>query len=1087
MAASARRRITALHCSASLLAFGTLVAAAPSLAQVADPASTDQPAGAIAADSNAPTPTQAEAATNSPEQDSAAAGSDVIVTGIRKSLQSAQAIKKNSDVVVDSISAEDIGALPDRSVTEALQRVPGVAITRFDAGNDPDHFAAQGSGAVIRGLTYTRSEINGRDTFTANNGRGLSFGDIPSELLAGVDVFKSSSADLIEGGIAGTVNLRTRVPFDASGLLVAGTLENSYSDLIKKSAPTVSALISDRWHTGIGEFGLLASAVRSQIYTRTDGEAISNYGARIDEGNGVYGHPGDLDAAGNPITGATVYIPRGARLTTQEYNRVRYGFSAAGQWRSNDESMTATFQFIRSDSREKWNEHTVEIATDNVTSNGDSAPLPGTSFTFDDDGVFTSGTITGPNGYRADQNTVGDMRTPINGLQSNNQSRGVNQRFQTNDYGANFKWKVTDRLGVNLDYQHTYSRVQNTDFTIWTSSFQNVDIGLKGNDPAYINFVPLTNQGDTSYLQPPHTSYLDPYNTFYRNAMDHIEDSDGNEDAARIDLDYSFPDADWLTSVRAGYRFADRENTARFSTYNWGVVSEIWGGTGPVWLDDNINGNPDTAGGTPGPQQAYFFDNFFRGKVNTPTQEGRLFVPTGLVSNYAAGSAAALQIGDEWRPRLDPTTGCPQNWVPLAQRCGVVAGTPFLPGEINPVHERSNDAYGEVRYGHRFGNDWNLTGNVGVRYTQTKRTASGFQQFTLNPLTCTTNADTGVVTPEAFCALPAATIAAARAFANGATTPIASSLSYHYWLPSFNAKLEVGGGVQFRAAFNKNITPPDFGLTRAYYTIGLQPNDQDIVNNGGLSGLVTVGNPMLKPIKGTSYDLTAEWYFSQVGQLTLSLFKKDLKNVVINGTTRQPFTNNGATFDIVTTQPLNSDQTGRLKGAEVGYQQTYSFLPGLLSGLGLAANFTYVESSGVPQSTLNATDPSVSAGNIATVDTGRLPLQGLSKYNFNLTPFFTYKGLELRAAYSWRSRYLLTTRDVIVPFAPVFSEKYGTLDASIFYSVNKNIRMGFQGVNLTNSITQTTQVINDDLLIRPRQWFVNDRRFTFSIRAQFGS
>jgi hypothetical protein len=80
-------------------------------------------------------------------------------------------------------------------VTEALQRVPGVSINRFAAGVDPDHFSVEGSGVVVRGLNFVRSELNGRDTFSANNGRALSFADVPSELMGGVDVFKSPSAD----------------------------------------------------------------------------------------------------------------------------------------------------------------------------------------------------------------------------------------------------------------------------------------------------------------------------------------------------------------------------------------------------------------------------------------------------------------------------------------------------------------------------------------------------------------------------------------------------------------------------------------------------------------------------------------------------------------------------------------------------------------------------------------------------------------------------------------------------------------------------------------------------------------------------
>jgi outer membrane receptor for Fe3+-dicitrate len=89
--------------------------------------------------------------------------------------------KQQSDTVVDSITATDIGALPDRSVTEALQRVPGVSINRFAGSNDPDHFSIESSGVTIRGLTFVRSEFNGRDAFAAGTGgQALGFADVPS-------------------------------------------------------------------------------------------------------------------------------------------------------------------------------------------------------------------------------------------------------------------------------------------------------------------------------------------------------------------------------------------------------------------------------------------------------------------------------------------------------------------------------------------------------------------------------------------------------------------------------------------------------------------------------------------------------------------------------------------------------------------------------------------------------------------------------------------------------------------------------------------------------------------------------------------
>ncbi|MDP5138096.1 TonB-dependent receptor plug domain-containing protein, partial [Rheinheimera baltica] len=122
------------------------------------------------------------------------------VKGIRGSMQSAQALKRFADTVKDVITATDIGALPDKSVTEALQRIPGVTIERFAASDDPKHYADEGTSVLVRGLDRVRSEINGRDSFSANPYGGLSYEDFPAELLGSVEVVKNQTADLISGG-----------------------------------------------------------------------------------------------------------------------------------------------------------------------------------------------------------------------------------------------------------------------------------------------------------------------------------------------------------------------------------------------------------------------------------------------------------------------------------------------------------------------------------------------------------------------------------------------------------------------------------------------------------------------------------------------------------------------------------------------------------------------------------------------------------------------------------------------------------------------------------------------------------------------
>ncbi len=255
-----------------------------------------------------------------------------------------------------------------------------------------------------------------------------------------------------------------------------------------------------------------------------------------------------------------------------------------------------------------------------------------------------------------------------------------------------------------------------------------------------------------------------------------------------------------------------------------------------------------------------------------------------------------------------------------------------------------------------------------------------------------------------------------------------------------------------------------------------------------VSGTFNAGNPYLRPIEADNFDLTAEWYFSSVGQLTASLFYKELHGVLTNDIVRRSFTNNNATFDAVVTTPVNSTEVGKIKGFEISYQQVFDFLPGVLKGLGVQANYTYVDSSGVPQSTLSATDPDVAAGRQPTISGDNFPLQGLSKHAFNITPFIDIGPFSARASYSWRSRYLLTLRDVIVPYDPIFQEAFGQLDASITYALTDKIRIGVQAYNLTNSVTKTSAAVEDangDVRLVPRGWYMNDRRYSFMARFNF--
>lgn len=232
----------------------------------------------------------------------------MVVQGKYASLASALEIKQEKIEIVDSVVAEDINKLPDFNVTDALSRVTGVQILR-DRG--------EGAGVAIRGLTQMETTLNGREVFTAGVGRSINFADIPSEMLAGIDVYKTSSADHLEGGVGGMIDLRTHRPFDFAGSEVGGSVRSIYGDLVKKSEPQYSMLASSRWRTeNHGEFGMLVNAAYQKRAWREDQKSTGNPVARTDL-----------------VAGRTVVAPNGTSETTSVGQRERTSADVVLQWR----------------------------------------------------------------------------------------------------------------------------------------------------------------------------------------------------------------------------------------------------------------------------------------------------------------------------------------------------------------------------------------------------------------------------------------------------------------------------------------------------------------------------------------------------------------------------------------------------------------------------------------------------------------------------------------------------------------------------------------------------------------------------------
>ena len=1018
------------------------------------------------------------------------------VKGMKASLMKAQDMKRVGDTLLDGISAEDIGALPDRSVLEAMQRIPGVSIERFAAANDPDHFGIEGSGAVIRGMTQTRSEFNGRDTFSANSSRGLSFQDVPPELMGSVLIYKNQSADMIEGGIGGTVNLNTRLPFDQNKRVIAFTLDATYADFAEETTPTGSFLFSDVWNTDAGKFGLLTNVAYSKLTSRSDGLQSEIYLPREDI-----------------VADQTVYAPNGGNMNTQIQDRKRKGFALAGQWESPDKTMLVTGQFLRSDAQLAWAERTMSYQTNMYADDGsiraESFPLDGyPSYEFDDNGVFQSGYMTNVSlgGWRsngADNERVPQAAdwsgnpVPQFGNTWQNSSRVKDQQTVVDDMSLNFKYRPNDTWSHEFDLQRINAKTDDFDFTVFLGTHANQMLDLSGDAPVIEFLEPWNGQAGGNGREGNENFFQDKSSYFWRSAMDHIEDSDGDETAFTYDTIYTF-DSGVISHIKMGVRYAKRDQTVKFSAYNWQAIGAIFSGDpdgdgyAGAWLD-----LPYTADLINDVDEVYWNDHFRGGHVTIPGQ-GYTYHPSfDLISNYADSARRLNAIASDWEQLADrppQQLGLDANGNPIFEEFD----GPFKPNEVNTFTETNKAFY--VRADFEY-DDWTfpISGNFGVRYIELERETSGYISFPNLEIKPREFYDNGERTPEEIeeeysqqvnLFLPEDDLA----FGNYATRFITNVSKDDYLLPSFNLRMELNDDLILRFAASKALAYPNTGDLKSFVSIGSQNiqtvregdgEDSEIVSADITAWTGNSANPNLQPMQSNQYDLALEWYFDESSSLTGTLFYKSLKDFWVTGGVDEQFTNNGVTNTVTVQKPINTD-TGKMKGLEVAYQQFFSMLPEPFNSLGVQANYTYIEASGVPNSNLFTTDPDGQPKDGPTqLAFEELPLAGQSKHTANMVVMYENDKISARLAYNWRSEYMITARDVIAPHRPIFGEDAGYLDGSFYYTLTDNLQAGIQGVNLLDTITKTTMQVDEDGTRFGRSWFKSDRRFSLVLRGTF--
>jgi iron complex outermembrane recepter protein len=472
---------------------------------------------------------------------------EIVVSGIKESLTKALEIKKESIQIVDSVVAEDIGKFPDNNLVESLQRVTGVQTTNRGSG--------EVSGITIRGLPDVETTINGREIFTGI-GRTLALQDIPANLLNRVDVFKTRSANQIEGGMAGSIDVRTNRPFDFEGRKIAVSAKGTYQTTSEEYDPNFSALFSDRWDTSIGEMGALLNVSTVKTHYRDQSASVGalfpmftedfdndhKAGTQIPPTYGndvvwVQGTEGGLPtAAGSTLTmgGKNIdyVLERDAMfLSDFQGTRERPAANLSLQWAPNDSS-EYVFETFYTGYRNLSENRLLFTFINGASKFQNSELYPGTN-------VVHKVYVNNPKGFTSGDGSEGQTDSIM--------------------YALGAKWDISEDFKVKADLNHQISNYE-TRFVAnqWNfTRYQAIaDYNYHNNNTLMLAFLdnPATafDESDMTQLG----------NTTFGNFYDNGDKQHGEGTTLTLDGEY---DANWgiITKTRFGLRVDERKANTR--------------------------------------------------------------------------------------------------------------------------------------------------------------------------------------------------------------------------------------------------------------------------------------------------------------------------------------------------------------------------------------------------------------------------------------------------------------------------------------------------------------------------------------------
>jgi len=1092
-----------------------------------------QPAWAQAAD--APADAKAKQADAKAVADDDATA--IVVTARRQALQTAIELKRHSDTIIDSVVADEAGRLPDNSITEVLQRVSGVSISRFNSANGGSTaFQIEGTDITVRGLPFNASTLNGQQLFSANGASAISWNEVTPELMARVDVYKATRADIIEGG-ASTIDLRTHLPFDFKDTQFNITAGGSYGTQVKKASPRISAMFSRNFDTGIGEIGVLWDFAFSRLHQQSSDLQV---GAMFAEYVPTSTRADNL-----------AFVPSAFKWENSRSKRDRYGAYQAIQWKpASNLTLTNTVFFSQYVENSEGNSATVG---QNPSATAAMMPILGSPVEYDANGGFRKGSLmvgsTGnsvefqntsthtswlPSQYQIDCGAT--YGAPASSIQWDwapnapvlaqcgpaatlNPSGGATRSHSKNstlDISQSFVWTPGDRVAVRGGAQYVSSR----------SAGQQMYVGLNQSSPLVTSMnADLT--GVLPVLSGLSTAgVLDKSTAYFAQFGYHEPKNKGKMLAGHLDVEYKVSDGGFLRSITVGARVAKRTEKDNFAGTYWAPMGQSWMGHNfgdhpgdPTFGPGNIQ-YLNNANVRQSDYEVASFPNFFGGKVAAPAQ---VFVASqSLMQSY------------DWYHLLKTYNGSiPNGTADQYWTANIDQG-------LNKTDSRITNmaAYVEAK----FASDGNgiippFSGNIGVRVFHESLRASGLLSTPNNSNLALNQADSTAYF-NAQKGLPGATYPTLYSFTQAYYLQT-RDYSYTRVLPSFNIKFNPTDKFIVRGAVSLSSAPPNLNDIRAGGSIGARtlPNATNSLAPPILTGVVVNGGGAnLKPTMITSEDLTFEYYPSSSSFFYVDLFAKQVKDnplfysfiannlpipatAYANGQTPPTGTGTPTSLDLpwLYLQDKSSPAKAYIKGFEIGGRKFFDKLPGLLKGLGIEGNVTYIDSRNPAQQANSMLSPPTANGGLNADGTvpqtyPKLPYAGLSKWAYNIQLLYSRGKVNFRLAYNWRDKALLSTNVNPLSYAtsggnpytlntsptnfdsdhsrpvynmvPAYMAAAGYLDMGFDYKVSEKISVSFNAGNLLNTKSRTLQEPVPGVF-EPYDYNVSDRRYDVTLRVRF--